>query len=132
MDRMTYFYIGAVPMFIVFMLISYKKLRNDRSLRISSIITLLFAIPGVLIRTPEAAMLMGAFVQVVTYAFLRYLFKRKYSFEPTYNRMSWYDSEEGRKQNWFDVIVFVIPILLSFTIPLAVVILKAKHIIKTI
>jgi hypothetical protein len=126
MDRMTYFYIGLVPMFVVFMLISYKKLRNDRLLKVSSIITLLFAIPGVLIRTPEAAMLMGAFVQVVSYAFLRYLFKRKYNFEPTYNRMSWYDHEEGRKQNWLDVIVFVVPTMLSFTIPLAIVILKAK------
>lgn len=131
MDRMTYFYIGIVPMFIVFMLISYKRLRNDRLLKIASIITFLIAIPGFLLRVPESAMLIGAFVYIITYSGLRYLFKKKYDFEPTYNRMSWYDSEDGRKQNWFDVIVFVIPIMISFILPLAIIILKAKHIIKT-
>lgn len=118
-------------MFIIFILISYKKLRNNHALKVATLITFPFAVLGVLLKTSESAMFSGAFVYIITYSALRYLFKKKYEFEPTYNQMSWYNSEDGRKQNWFDVIVFVIPIMTSFIVPLAIIILKAKHIIKT-
>lgn len=127
MDRMYYVYIGLVPVFIVFMLISYRYLRNNKSLKIAALVTLPLAVLGLLLETPEAAMFSGAFVQVVSYGSLRFLFKRKYNFEPTYNRMSWYDDKEGRRQNWFDVIVFVVPLILSFIVPLALTILKEKN-----
>ena len=127
MDRMTYFYIGCVPMLIVFILISYKKLRDNKSLKIAASITFPIAVLGLLLKTPEAAMFSGAFVQIISYAGLRFLFKRKYNFEPTYNRMSWYDDEDGRRQNWLDVIVFVIPLISSFILPLALTIIKAKN-----
>jgi uncharacterized membrane protein YfcA len=127
MDRMTYFYIGCVPIFIIHILIFCKKLRNNKALKIAASVTFPFAVLGVLLKTPEAAMFSGAFAQIISYAGLRFLFKRKYNFEPTYNRMSWYDNEEGRRQNWFDVIVFVIPLILCFIVPLALTIIKAKH-----
>jgi len=126
MDRMLYVYIGFVPMFIVFMLVSLKKLRDNSALKIALSVTLPFAAFGVFNRTPEAAMFSGAFIQVISYACLRLLFKRKYHFEPTYNRSGWYDAEDGRRQNWFDVLVFIIPLMLSFVLPLVIIILKYK------
>jgi hypothetical protein len=129
MDRMMYFYIGVVPMFIVFMLISDKKLRNSKSLNIAALLTFPFALLGFWLTIPEAAMFAGAFVYVAGYACLRFLFKKIYNIEPTYNRGAWYDAEEGRKQNWFDVVVFILPLMSSMVVPIALVALKSKHII---
>ena len=126
MDRMTFVYIGFIPMFILYMFASYKKLRNNRALIILSITSFLLAIPGVLIKVPEAAMLTGAFIYLISYSLLRYIYIKKYSFEPTYNKSSWYDANEGRRQNWLDVIVYVMPILLSMIVPVAIIIAKAK------
>lgn len=123
---MVYVYIGMVPLVIVGMLISYKKLRNYNSIRLVLLITFAISLLSIFIRTPEAAMLSGAFVYTACYAALRYLFKPKYQMEPTYYRSSWYDPDEGRMQNWFDVVVFVVPLFLSFMIPFALIILKSN------
>jgi hypothetical protein len=126
MDRMTYVYIALVPMFILYMLAFYKKLRNDRLLTILLLITLFFGGLGMILKTPEASMFIGPFVYIGSYGLLRYAYLNKYKIEPTYNRTSWYDADEGRKQNWLDVITFVIPIVLSFILPLILVIAKSK------
>ena len=123
---MTFVYIGFVPMFIVYMLIIYKKLRNSTSINFVVFITLLISIPGFLIKAPEAGMLTGGLAYIICYAALRHVYVRIYNIEPTYNRMSWFDPEDSRRQNWLDVVVFAIPLLLSFVIPLIIVTWKSK------
>jgi len=126
MDRMTFLYLGLAPSFIVYILASYKKLRNNRVLTRLAIVTLLIALLGVFINKEGSLFLASAFFYVIIYAGLRYIYLKKYSIEPTYNRASWYDPEEGRKQNWLDVIVFVIPLMLSLVMPLVLTIAQSK------
>jgi hypothetical protein len=123
---MTFFYVGLAPAFILFMLVSYKKLRNGHRLKILSVFSFILAILGLVIKTPEAASFSISFFYIISYAFLRYLYLRKYGLEPTYYNYSWYDAEEGRRQNWLDVIVYVVPIFFSFIASLALLIAKAK------
>jgi len=89
-------------------------------------ITFLIAMLGWFIKVPEAGMLTGGLSYIICYAGLRHVYIRKYSIEPTYNRISWFDPDDGRRQNWLDVVVFVIPLLLSFIIPLMIVSWKSK------
>jgi hypothetical protein len=126
MDRMAFVYIGFVPMFIVYMLIIYKKLRNYKSISFVACITFLIAIPGLFITVPEAGVLTGGLIYIICYAALRHVYVKIYNIEPTYNRMSWFDNEDNRRQNWLDVVVFIMPLVLSFIIPLVIVILKSK------
>jgi uncharacterized membrane protein len=100
-----------------------KLLRSNKVLIILLTITFPIAIFGLIIRGVNtemvngnaADMLLSPFIYVASYALLRLVFKRIYKMEPTYERYSWYS--DGRKQNWLDVIVHVIPLMLSFTLP---------------
>ena len=62
-------------------------------------ITLLISIPGFFIKAPEAGMLTGGLAYIICYAALRHVYVRIYNIEPTYNRMSWFDPEDNRRQN---------------------------------
>jgi len=103
-----------------------KLLRSNKILTVLTLVALLIGIYGLLIRGEETEMpngngadfLAAPFVYVVSYALLRMLYKRVYKMEPTYERYSWYDAKEGRNQNWLDVTVYILPMLLSFVVPL--------------
>jgi hypothetical protein len=105
-----------------------KLLRSNKTLFILSIITAVIGIYGILIRGVQtelvngngADFLIAPFTYITTYAFLRMLYKKIYKVEPTYARYSWYDAEEGRKQNWFDVSVYILPMMLSFVVPIII------------
>ena len=100
-----------------------KWLRNDRVLWALLLATAVLAVYGLLERVPENTRLntwdglMGPFAYVASYASLRYLYKHIFHREPTYMRGSWYDWEEGRRQNWFDVAVHVLPMMVALAVP---------------
>jgi hypothetical protein len=118
---------GYIILFVLVILCFYKKLRDNRRLGILLIATSLIAIYACVLKTSGQAFsgrfrgsdfLFSPFIFVLTYAILRYLYKDVYDREPTYDRTSWYDSDERRYQNFFDVIVFVFPLLFSITFPI--------------
>jgi len=100
-----------------------KWLRNDRTLAVLLILTGLLAVIGVGGRVPEnphlnsSDGLLGPLAYVASYALLRYAYKAIYRREPTYDRGSWYDREEGRRQNWFDVAVHILPWMIAIAVP---------------
>ena len=103
-----------------------KLLLSDKTLLTLSIVTLIIAVFGLLIRSEQTQMVNGngatfliaPFIYTISYLLLRKLYKFKYKIEPTYNRRSWYDSEDNRNQNLLDVTVHILPMLLGFIIPL--------------
>ncbi|MEZ4755789.1 MAG: hypothetical protein R2817_03055 [Flavobacteriales bacterium] len=103
-----------------------KWLRNDRRLVVLLLLTGVLAVVGITGRMPENPRLnawdglLGPFAYVASYASLRYLYKRIFRREPTYCRGSWYDWEEGRRQNWFDVAVHVLPMMIGLGLPVIV------------
>ncbi len=100
-----------------------KWLRNDRVLWALLLATAVLAVYGLLERVPENPRLntwdglLGPFAYVASYASLRFLYKRILRREPTYMRGSWYDWEEGRRQDWFDVAVHVLPWMIALAVP---------------
>jgi hypothetical protein len=100
-----------------------KWLRNDRLLLVLLLATAAMAVVGVLERVPENPRLntwdglLGPFAYVASYASFRYLYKRIFRREPTYIRGSWYDQEEGRRQDWYDVAVHVLPMMIALAVP---------------
>jgi hypothetical protein len=113
---------------IVFLMGVYKKLRNIFIIMVSLVACIIIAIIGFLIRSERTDMVagnaadsfFGPLIYIITFAFLRFIYKKKYSVEPTYNRSSWYDYEEGRRQNWLDVVVHILPLLLAIVLPLLI------------
>ena len=105
-----------------------KLLRSNRVLFILTPIAFIIGLYGVLIRGAQTEMvngngsdfLLAPFVYISSYALLRMLYRKVYKVEPTYERYSWYDAEEGRKQNWLDVTVHILPMMLSFVVPIIV------------
>ena len=106
-----------------------KWMRNDRTLAVLFMVTGVLAIIGISGRMPENPRLnswdglVGPFAYVASYASLRYLYKRIYRREPTNNRGGRYDQEEGRRQNWLDVAVHVLPMMIGLSVP----IMLTKH-----
>lgn len=102
-----------------------KKLRSDRVLLVLAGITFVIAVAGIILRSAvhqskgsnSADMLLSPFVYVALYALFRKLYKRKFGIEPTCNRNSWYDPDEKRRQNVFDVIVHIAPMVIAFMLP---------------
>jgi hypothetical protein len=99
-----------------------KKLRNDRHIGLLLAAAFLLAISGFFIPGPgfsavDRYHLVSPFVYMALYGFFRWIYKLFFGVEPTYNRSGWYDPEEGRKQNFFDVLVFVLPLLLAVLAP---------------
>jgi len=105
-----------------------KLLRSDRVLFFLFPITLIIAVIGLIIRSDNtrmvngnaADMLLSPFIYVASYTLLRYVYKRIYKVEPTYERYNWFDYEDGRKQNWLDVLVHLIPLMLCMTLPFVI------------
>jgi hypothetical protein len=112
--------------FVIVILGFYKKLRDNKTLLILHFITFVVAIYAIVLKTEgqpftgrfrNSDFLFAPFIYVFIYGLLRMLYKDMYQREPTYNRSSWYDEEEGRNQNIFDVIVFIFPLLFSLLSP---------------
>lgn len=105
-----------------------KKLRKDRTLFVLLLISIPIAVSGLLLRSPEyqmkgangADILLGPFVYIVMYGGLRYVYKKIYKREPTYNRSSWYDPEEKREQNIMDVFAHVFPLMGAVLLPIII------------
>ncbi len=103
-----------------------KLLRSDKTLLILSIVTLIIAVFGLLIRSEQTQMVNGngatfliaPFIYTISYLLLKKLYKFKYKIEPTYNRSSWYDSEDDRNQNLLDVTVHILPMILGVVVVL--------------
>jgi hypothetical protein len=131
-DSLKFWLILSLPCLCIgifgFLTIS-KKLRNDRTILILLTSTAIIAIyPLVLkiLNTPfegylrTTDYLFSPFIYMLSYAVLRYLYKRTYNREPTYNRDSWYDEEEKRYQNIFDFIVMISPLFISGLFPIII------------
>jgi uncharacterized membrane protein YfhO len=122
----TIFYIGYIPTGILALLGFMKVLRNDKLIKTIFILALHFAILGFFINIKDdeiasgftPAVFAAPLVYILSFALLRFLYKALYRVEPTYNRVSWYDEGDKREQNWFDVLVHILPMLLSFVFPL--------------
>jgi hypothetical protein len=104
---------------------SMKLLRNDRLIKRVIISAMLFATVGFFLEIKgddigsgfAPAVFAAPLVYILSYALLRNLYKALYRVEPTYNRASWYDHEDKRRQNWFDVLVHILRWLLSLAFP---------------
>jgi hypothetical protein len=100
-----------------------KWLRNDRRLALLFILTGLLAVIGIVGRVPGNARLntsdglLGPFAYVASYALLRHAYKSIYLREPTYAYRTWYDLEERRRMNWFDLGVHILPYLIGMAVP---------------
>lgn len=120
--------IGIFSTCLIACLCTIKKLRSDKRISILVILTFPLAIFGLIIRSPEYQMkganaadcLWSPFLCIALYGLFRYLYKKKYYCEPTYNRLSWYDPDEKRMQNWFDVIVHVVPFIFAVSVPIII------------
>ena len=106
----------------------YKKLRDNKVILMLLFPALLLAAFGLLIRSPElqqkgansADFFISPLIYLLSYGTLRHIYKKQYGVEPTYNRSSWYDPEEGRKQNGFDVLVFILPVFIAAIFPVLI------------
>lgn len=118
-SQMVGVYIVCALAFCGFM----KWLRSDRRLLILLLLTSVLAITGVAYRVPGDSRLndwdglLGPFFYVVSYGALRYVYKGIYRWEPTYAYLSWYDMEEKRRMNWFDLAVHFLPCLIALAVP---------------
>lgn len=105
-----------------------KKLRSDKRILIALIASVVITIIGCIIYSDNYKMTgmnasniyFGPLIYMITYSTLRYIYKKKYNQEPTYNKSSWYDYEEGREQYWLDLVVYISPIFLSVLIPIVI------------
>lgn len=105
-----------------------KMLRDDRVIKTVTTISVLIALVGLLIRNDQtkdlagnsADSFFGPLIYIVSYALLRFVYKRKFHVEPTYDRNSMFDKADGRRQNWLDITVHVLPFFLSLIIPLLI------------
>jgi hypothetical protein len=103
----------------------YKKLRTDKTLLVVGVAALTIGIVGFLIRSESTEMargnaadfLFGPFIYVLSYGFLRKLYKSIYKVEPTYVWLSGYDAEDMRDVNFLDKVVYVLPLLLGMVLP---------------
>lgn len=118
--------LGFILWFILVMLCYFKMLRDNKRLIILLLVASLFAVYAFILREngqPFSGRYRGSnflfspFLYVLSYGILRYLYKDTYKREPTYDRHSWHDVDEGRDQNVFDVIVFVFPLFFSVLFP---------------
>ncbi len=100
-----------------------KWLRNDRVLTALLVVTGVLAIIGIVSRVQENPRLnawdglISPFAFMTSFAFLRYAYKAIYRREPTYSYLTWYDLEERRHMNWFDLAVHLLPFLLALAVP---------------
>jgi hypothetical protein len=115
-------YFGAGAWGVSILLTSIKLMRNKK-VRISFMgLGLMMSVSQIILaihehtftRVTNSDTLHLPLFYLTVYNCLRYVYVKVYGVEPTYNKASWYDHDDGRKQNWFDVVVFFVPLLLSF------------------
>lgn len=121
----TILFIGLGITFVLSLLSIMKLLRNDKTLVILFFLTLIIATYGFLIRN-DVPVLKGGYstdflyspwIFIVGYGSLRFLFKRKYGIEPTYNHLWKYDFEDNREIKALDIITHLLPFFASLLIP---------------
>lgn len=114
--------LGIALWFMFVMLGFFKKLRDNQTIIYLLLFTALIAIyplTKIIEGIPhsgnlrETDFLFLPFFYLSAYGLLRQLYKSIYNREPTYHRMSWYDPEDGRKQNWLDFFVYVGSMVIS-------------------
>jgi hypothetical protein len=114
-------YIGAGAWGVSILLTDLKLMRNNKvrmscmglGLMMSGTQIILAIHEHTFTRVTNSDALHMPLFYLTVYNCLRYAYIKVYGVEPTYNKASWYDPKDGRKQNWFDVVVFFIPLLLS-------------------
>lgn len=102
-----------------------KRLRDNQTLKTLLWITTLVGVTGSSLRffpNMDISLLTtwsfwNPFVYITLYAGLRHAYRLCYQREPTYHKASWFDPEEGRKQNTFDVFVHLFPMLMALIFP---------------
>jgi hypothetical protein len=125
-------FLGLGTTCIIGVLTSNKLMRNNKVLVGLLIVSIAMTISQIVLSIHEKTFkratlsdaLYSPLVYVIFYNCLRHAYLRIFGIEPTYNRMSWYDPEDGRKQNWLDVIVYITPFFLSLGFPILLAILK--------
>lgn len=118
-------FIGLMIWLVFVILGLFKKLRSNKAIIFSLFLSGLIAIVPITTMLGHESTaenlnqnngLLLPFIYVVLYGSLRMLYKRIYHREPTYYRADWYDPEDARNQNLLDVIVYIIPMILSIGI----------------
>ncbi len=119
--------IGFAFWFGPMVLIHLGKLRNANSLSILLVIHLLLLAYGIFIldecisyasNNNVARVLFCPFIYISLFALLRMIFWKVYELEPDMAHYSRYSRFDNRKINFFDGVVFLLPILVSI-LPLA-------------
>ena len=111
---------------VLVILILSKKLRDDKkvlqAIQIAALIAL-FPLIQKTMRTPFHGHMRVTdtffcpLITILSYALLRYSYKKLFRREPTYNRSSWYDPDDRRNQDLYDVIVFILPVVIGIIFP---------------
>ncbi|MBS7566278.1 hypothetical protein KHS38_17860 [Mucilaginibacter sp. Bleaf8] len=133
-DKPFMLFLGCGVTCVAILMASNKVMRNNKALLGLLIVSLCMAIFQVLLSLHENTFkkptLSDSFysplIYVVSYNSLRYAYVQAYGVEPTYNRSSWYDPEDGRSQNWLDVVVYAFPIFFSMGFPIILAVLKTQ------
>lgn len=120
---------GYVFIGIFWMLGLLKRLQNDKIIKHLKVVAIGILLLGLFFKNKNIVIESGGYasifyigpiIYILVYSYLRKRFIQNFNMEPTYYWISWYDPEEGRKQTWNDVIVFILPIILSTVIPLTI------------
>jgi hypothetical protein len=127
------FFFGYGEALILSAVLVPKLMRSKKVFIIAFTISLITAIIGFIISSNKNVLripnsydfLYVPIVYMVCYNLLRVLYIKIYNCEPTYNRSSWYDPGDGRRQNWLDVIVYVVPIFISLGFPIILTVVKS-------
>lgn len=103
-----------------------KLIRNNTILIILFLITISISIFGLTIRDQvpvlkgghPADTLFGPLILIAAYSILRYVYKRIYKMEPTYDHLWKFDFGDNRELKPLDIIVHLIPFLMGMILPL--------------
>jgi hypothetical protein len=131
---MVYMFFGLIVTGIYACLGFYKLLRKrkwtNRLLIIAGVLAsfqlLLSIIKDSLTAPILSDTLYGPITYMASYLLLRKVYMRIYKVEPTYNYGAWYDPADKRRQNWLDILVHVLPFLISITVAIQLAILKSS------
>ncbi len=118
--------LGSLLIFLlVFFMVAINFLRNDKRIfKVILFLIMIFLTELLLIKFQfielnnfdSIYLIITPMVYIITYFILRKIFIYLYGMEPTYNRSSWFDYSEGRRQNGGDMMVFFIPLILAVTV----------------
>lgn len=127
-DPIIVFLIGIIPILIFLGFVGAKKIRQKSYCTVFLIFAAIYCLIGVFLRSDSyqlpningADSFFSPLAYLLSYLLLRKVYLRVYKIEPTYYRTSWYDPNEGREQNWFDLLVYVTPIFIALLVPLII------------